>query len=81
MASIRARWRLPGRRRPGAAIPHADVRHLMPADEVIAAVAAGDFHVCAVETVDALVLTMTWTLFFIAWYALGIPVGPGWPVR
>ena len=28
----------------------------------------------------ALILTVAWTLFFIAWYALGIPVGPGWPV-
>ena len=28
-----------------------------------------------------LVLTVAWTLFFIAWYAIGIPVGPGWPIR
>jgi lon-related putative ATP-dependent protease len=36
----------------GVAIPHANVRHLMLADEVVAAVAAGEFHVWAVETVD-----------------------------
>ena len=24
-----------------------------------------------------LVLTVVWTLFFIAWYLLGIPLGPG----
>ena len=36
----------------GVAIPRANVRHLMLADEVVAAVAAGDFHVWAVETVD-----------------------------
>ena len=28
----------------------------------------------------ALILTVAWTLFFLAWYGLGIPVGPGWPV-
>ena len=28
-----------------------------------------------------LVLTVAWTLLFIAWYAIGIPVGPGWPIR
>jgi lon-related putative ATP-dependent protease len=36
----------------GVMIPHANVRHLMLADEVVAAVAAGDFHVWAVETID-----------------------------
>ena len=36
----------------GVAIPRANVSHLMLADEVVAAVAAGDFHVWAVETVD-----------------------------
>jgi predicted ATP-dependent protease len=33
-------------------IPSANVRHLMLADEVVAAVAAGDFRVWPVETVD-----------------------------
>jgi predicted ATP-dependent protease len=36
----------------GVAIPRVNVRHLMLADEVVAAVAAGQFHVWAVETVD-----------------------------
>ena len=36
----------------GVAIPRANVRHLMLADEVVAAITAGDFHVWAVETVD-----------------------------
>jgi lon-related putative ATP-dependent protease len=36
----------------GVMIPAANVRHLMLADEVVAAVAAGDFHVWAVESVD-----------------------------
>ena len=34
------------------AIPRANIPHLMLADEVAAAVAAGDFHVWAVEHVD-----------------------------
>jgi p-aminobenzoyl-glutamate transporter AbgT len=29
----------------------------------------------------ALIVAVGWTLFFVAWYALGIPLGPGWPVR
>ncbi|MFI7639462.1 AbgT family transporter [Nonomuraea sp. NPDC049400] len=28
-----------------------------------------------------LVMLVTWTLFFLAWWALGIPLGPGVPVR
>jgi predicted ATP-dependent protease len=36
----------------GVVIPHANVRHLMLADEVVAAVAAAAFHVWAVETID-----------------------------
>ena len=28
-----------------------------------------------------LVLTVVWTLFFVAWYLLGIPLGPGSPVH
>ena len=24
---------------------------------------------------------VAWTLFFVAWYLIGIPLGPGWPVR
>jgi aminobenzoyl-glutamate transport protein len=29
----------------------------------------------------ALVLTVLWTIFFVAWYLLGIPLGPGSPVH
>jgi aminobenzoyl-glutamate transport protein len=29
----------------------------------------------------AIALTIFWTAFFIAWYLLGIPLGPGWPVK
>jgi predicted ATP-dependent protease len=36
----------------GVAIPRANVPHLMVADEVVAAVAAGEFHIWAVEHVD-----------------------------
>jgi aminobenzoyl-glutamate transport protein len=28
-----------------------------------------------------IVLAVAWTLFFVAWYLIGIPLGPGWPVR
>jgi aminobenzoyl-glutamate transport protein len=26
-------------------------------------------------------MTIAWTLLFLAWWALGIPLGPGAPVR
>ncbi len=29
----------------------------------------------------AIVLTVGWTLFFVAWYLIGIPLGPGWPIH
>jgi aminobenzoyl-glutamate transport protein len=29
----------------------------------------------------AIVLTIGWTLFFVAWYLIGIPLGPGWPIH
>lgn len=29
----------------------------------------------------AIVLTIAWTLFFVAWYLIGIPLGPGWPAH
>jgi len=29
----------------------------------------------------AIVLTIAWTLFFVAWYLIGIPLGPGWPLH
>jgi len=28
----------------------------------------------------AVILTVAWTAFFVAWYVIGIPLGPGWPV-
>jgi aminobenzoyl-glutamate transport protein len=28
-----------------------------------------------------IVLSILWTLFFVAWYLLGIPLGPGAPVH
>jgi len=28
-----------------------------------------------------IVLTVAWTLFFVAWYLIGIPLGPGWPIH
>ncbi len=27
------------------------------------------------------ILSIAWTLFFVAWYLLGIPLGPGSPVQ
>jgi aminobenzoyl-glutamate transport protein len=42
---------------------------------------AGIGTVIALMIPYTLVLTVAWTLFFIAWYAIGIPVGPGWPIR
>jgi aminobenzoyl-glutamate transport protein len=29
----------------------------------------------------AVVLIIAWTLFFVAWYLIGIPLGPGWPIH
>ena len=29
----------------------------------------------------AVILTVAWTLFFVAWYLIGIPLGPGSPVK
>jgi aminobenzoyl-glutamate transport protein len=42
---------------------------------------AGIGTVIALMIPYTLVLTVAWTLLFIAWYAIGIPVGPGWPIR
>jgi aminobenzoyl-glutamate transport protein len=42
---------------------------------------AGIGTVIALMIPYTLVLTVAWMLFFIAWYAIGIPVGPGWPIR
>jgi predicted ATP-dependent protease len=43
----------------GVLIPRANVPHLMVADEVAAAVAAGDFHIWAVEHVDEWIELLT----------------------
>jgi aminobenzoyl-glutamate transport protein len=42
---------------------------------------AGIGTVIALMVPYTLVVTVAWALFFLAWYALGIPVGPGWPIR
>jgi aminobenzoyl-glutamate transport protein len=42
---------------------------------------AGIGTVIALMIPYALIVTVAWTLFFVAWYLVGIPVGPGWPVR
>ena len=42
---------------------------------------AGIGTVIALMIPYTLILTVVWTLFFIAWYVIGIPVGPGWPIR
>ena len=42
---------------------------------------------CGIGTLISIMLPYTivvmiaWTLFFVAWYLIGIPLGPGWPVR
>ena len=42
---------------------------------------AGIGTVIALMIPYTLILTVAWLLFFIAWYLIGIPVGPGWPIR
>jgi aminobenzoyl-glutamate transport protein len=42
---------------------------------------AGIGTVVAMMLPFVLALTVVWTLFFIAWYLLGIPLGPGSPVH
>ena len=42
---------------------------------------AGIGTVIALMIPYALVVTVLWTLLFVAWFLLGIPLGPGWPVR
>jgi aminobenzoyl-glutamate transport protein len=41
---------------------------------------AGIGTVIALMVPYAIVVLVAWTIFFVAWYLLGIPVGPGWPV-
>ncbi|MDO8188755.1 AbgT family transporter [Conexibacter sp. JD483] len=42
---------------------------------------AGIGTVIALMIPYTLVLTVAWVLFFVAWYLLGIPLGPGAPIR
>ena len=42
---------------------------------------AGIGTVIALMLPYAFVLTLAWTAFFVVWFLLGIPVGPGWPIR
>jgi aminobenzoyl-glutamate transport protein len=42
---------------------------------------AGIGTVIALMLPYTLILTVAWLFFFIAWYLIGIPVGPGWPIR
>ncbi len=42
---------------------------------------AGIGTVIALMLPYTLVLTVAWAVFFVAWYLIGIPLGPGWPVR
>ena len=42
---------------------------------------AGIGTVVAMMLPYVLVLSIIWTLFFVAWYLLGIPLGPGAPVH
>ncbi|HSF60849.1 MAG TPA: AbgT family transporter, partial [Gaiellaceae bacterium] len=43
--------------------------------------AAGIGTVVAMMLPYVLILSVIWALFFIAWYLLGIPLGPGSPVH
>jgi aminobenzoyl-glutamate transport protein len=42
---------------------------------------AGIGTVVAMMLPYVVVLSLIWTLFFVAWYLLGIPLGPGSPVH
>jgi aminobenzoyl-glutamate transport protein len=42
---------------------------------------AGIGTVIALMIPYTLILTVAWLVFFVAWYVIGIPVGPGWPIR
>lgn len=41
---------------------------------------AGIGTVIALMMPYAIVVAVFWIAFFVAWYALGVPLGPGWPV-
>jgi aminobenzoyl-glutamate transport protein len=42
---------------------------------------AGIGTVIALMVPYTLIMTVVWALFFALWFLLGIPLGPGWPVR
>jgi aminobenzoyl-glutamate transport protein len=42
---------------------------------------AGIGTIIALMLPYALILLTVWTVLFIAWYILGLPLGPGYPVR
>jgi aminobenzoyl-glutamate transport protein len=42
---------------------------------------AGVGTIVALMVPYALIMLVAWTVFFVLWFALGIPVGPGYPVR
>jgi aminobenzoyl-glutamate transport protein len=41
---------------------------------------AGIGTVIALMVPYAIIVTVFWVIFFVIWYLLGIPLGPGWPV-
>ena len=41
---------------------------------------AGIGTVIALMMPYAIIVAVTWTLLFVAWYLIGVPLGPGWPV-
>ncbi len=41
---------------------------------------AGIGTVIALMVPYAVVVAVLWTAFFVLWYLIGIPLGPGWPV-
>jgi aminobenzoyl-glutamate transport protein len=41
---------------------------------------AGIGTVIALMMPYAIIVAVVWTVFFVAWFLIGIPVGPGWPV-
>jgi len=42
---------------------------------------AGIGTVVAIMLPYVIILSVLWTLFFVAWYLIGIPLGPGSPVH
>ena len=74
---------LPGRRL--AAERHHAADGVLPADRGVRASAtsssAGIGTVVSLMLPYVVILSVAWTLFFVAWYLIGIPLGPGSPVH